>query len=90
MFDAELYRDKSEVEPWKTARSDRDVHARVSRTAARRTDACSAALERVRVGRNRRRRCSFAEAGTWEPVEDLLKDVYTPVESPRPDAGGAA
>jgi hypothetical protein len=21
----------------------------------------------------------FAEKGEWEPVEDLLKDVYTPV-----------
>ena len=21
---------------------------------------------------------AFAEAGTWEPVEDLVRDVYTP------------
>lgn len=26
---------------------------------------------------------NFAESGTWEPVKDLLKDVYTP---PEPDA----
>ena len=23
---------------------------------------------------------AFAEAGTWEPVEDLLRDVLTPTE----------
>jgi hypothetical protein len=24
---------------------------------------------------------AFAEAGPWEPLEDLTKDVYTPVSS---------
>jgi hypothetical protein len=23
----------------------------------------------------------FAEAGEWEPVEDVLRDVYTPAQS---------
>jgi pyruvate dehydrogenase E1 component alpha subunit len=28
----------------------------------------------------------FAEAGTWEPTEDLLKDVYTPSGGTPPGA----
>jgi TPP-dependent pyruvate/acetoin dehydrogenase alpha subunit len=31
----------------------------------------------------------FAEAGTWEPVEHLLNDVYTPDEPRRDDSDGA-
>ena len=33
---------------------------------------------------------SFAEAGTWEPVEDLLKDVYTPIAPGHAVSHGAA
>ena len=79
MFDAELYRDKSEVERWK----ERDPIATFSRVLKERgvaTDASIAALD-VSVSEEIDRAVQFAEAGTWEPVEDLLNDVYTPAES---------
>jgi len=74
MFDAELYRDKAEVEEWKkhgpilrfgtwlretNILHEADVQA-IEAEAAAEVDASVA----------------FAEAGTWEPVEDLAKDVY--------------
>ena len=87
MFDAELYRDKSEVEAWKprdpittfTARLKEQGHATetvLSALSASVSDEIDIAVR-------------FAEAGTWEPVDDLLKDVYTPVERRRPDSCGA-
>ena len=88
MFDAELYRDKSEVEAWKQ----RDPLATLTVSLKERgiaTDALIAALE-TSVADEIDRAVQFAEAGTWEPVEDLLKDVYTPVEPPRGCSYGAA
>jgi pyruvate dehydrogenase E1 component alpha subunit len=75
MFDPELYRDKAEVELWKT----RDpIVAHITRLKkAGASDDEIAAVERDVAGEIGR--CvSFAESGDWEPVEDLLKDVYTP------------
>jgi len=75
MFDAELYRDKAEVERWKqhgpihtfTDRlkaaglmSEEDFE-RIDREAIAEVDAAVA----------------FAEAGSWEPVEELTRDVCT-------------
>ena len=80
MFDAELYRDKSEVEAWKS----RDpITTFRSRLQERReaNDALLAALD-VSVADEIDLAVTFAEAGTWEPVDDLLKDVYTTVEHP--------
>jgi len=80
MFDAELYRDKSEVEAWKTRGP---IHTYTARLKAQglltedefgALDAQAQAEVDTAVG--------FAEAGTWEPVEDLLRDLLTP-------AGGA-
>jgi TPP-dependent pyruvate/acetoin dehydrogenase alpha subunit len=78
MFDAELYRDKSEVERWKQ----RDPIATFTVTLKEQhlaTDDVIAALD-VSVSDEIDRAVQFAEAGSWEPVEDLLRDVYTPVE----------
>jgi pyruvate dehydrogenase E1 component alpha subunit len=76
MFDAELYRDKAEVERWKQHGpihtftdklkaagmiSEADFQ-RLDRDAEQEVDAAVA----------------FAEAATWEPVADLAADVYTP------------
>ena len=76
MFDAQLYRDKAEIEEWirkgpvarfeKWLREvgvlhDADLH-RIEAEVESEIDAAVA----------------FAEAGTWEPVEDLTRDVYTP------------
>jgi pyruvate dehydrogenase E1 component alpha subunit len=75
MFDPELYRDKTEVELWKT----RDpIVAQIARLkTAGASDEELAAVERDVAGEIAR--CvSFAESGDWEPVEDLIKDVYTP------------
>jgi pyruvate dehydrogenase E1 component alpha subunit len=76
MFDAELYRDKAEVEDWKI----RDPIARL----AGRLEAEGAlpaadrdALE-TEVAREITAAVTFAEQGTWEPVEQLTRDVYTP------------
>jgi pyruvate dehydrogenase E1 component alpha subunit len=76
MFDAELYRDKTEVEEWKT----RDPIVRLrSRLQAMQVldDAAFAGLE-TEVEEEIARAVAFAEAGTWEPPEQLTRDVYTP------------
>jgi pyruvate dehydrogenase E1 component alpha subunit len=76
MFDAELYRDKAEVEQWKT----RDPIAALEAALGRRgelDDAARRALDDD-VEREMAEAVAFAEAGTWEPVEDLLCDVVTP------------
>jgi TPP-dependent pyruvate/acetoin dehydrogenase alpha subunit len=75
MFDAELYRSKAEVESWKqhcpiklyAERLMRDgimVAGDVKRMEAEVDAELAAAV-------------AYAEAGTWEPVENLTRDVYT-------------
>jgi pyruvate dehydrogenase E1 component alpha subunit len=88
MFDAELYREKSEVEVWKARDPIATFTARLKERGFA-TDAVVAALE-TSVSDDIDRAVQFAEAGTWEPVEDLLKDVYTPAESRRSCSYGAA
>jgi len=83
MFDPELYRGKAEVEQWKR-------HCPIAsfttslRGAGELDDGALAALE-ADVAQEVGRAVAFAEAGTWEPVEDLERDVYTrtvrPVET---------
>jgi 2-oxoisovalerate dehydrogenase E1 component len=67
----ELYRDKAEVERWKArgpivtftaARSQGSHRGRLPARSSRRAAEVDAAV-------------AFAEAGTWEPVEDLLRHV---------------
>jgi pyruvate dehydrogenase E1 component alpha subunit len=74
MFDAELYRDKSEVETWKQ----RDPIATL--TATLKGDAVAEAVLpaiETSVADEVELAVRFAEAAEWEPVEDLRKDVYT-------------
>jgi pyruvate dehydrogenase E1 component alpha subunit len=74
MFDAELYREKREVETWKL----RDPIAGLStlmKLGGAIDDAGLAALE-AEVGGELDAAVAFAEAGTLEPVEDLTRDVY--------------
>ncbi len=76
MFDAELYRDKAEVERWKT----RDPIATFSsrlRCEGILTDPVLNAIE-TSVADDVALAVQFAETGHWEPVADLLNDVYTP------------
>jgi pyruvate dehydrogenase E1 component alpha subunit len=76
MYDPELYRSKAEVEKWK----DKDpivMFAASLRAAGMLTDGQLAALE-ADVEQEIARAVAYAEAGTWEPVENLERDVYTP------------
>jgi pyruvate dehydrogenase E1 component alpha subunit len=76
MFDPELYREKSEVEEWKKRGPIHNHSARLKAkgelTEERFLELDAAA--QAEVGKA----VAFAEAGTWEPVEDLTKDLYTP------------
>ena len=76
MFDAELYRDKAEVARWK---EHGPIHGFTERLKAAgmisEEDFLSidrAAMAEVDAA------VRFAEAGTWEPVEALWRDVTTP------------
>ena len=75
MFDAELYRDKSEVEAWKARDPIATFHGRL-RDQGHAPDALIKALEDA-VAEEIAEAVAFAEASPLEPVEDLLKDVYT-------------
>jgi pyruvate dehydrogenase E1 component alpha subunit len=75
MFDAELYREKKEVEEWKKRDPITTFLARL-KEAEMVTDQDVADIERdvaAEVGEA----VAFAEAGTWEPVEDLTRFVHS-------------
>jgi len=78
MFDAELYRDKAEVEEWKLRDPIQLLRTQLETTRAV-DDAAFATLD-TEVRNEIARATDFAEAGTWEPVEHLTRDVYTPRE----------
>jgi pyruvate dehydrogenase E1 component alpha subunit len=88
MFDAELYRDKAEVEIWK-ARDPIATFTTHLETLAGAADADVAAIE-ASVAEEVARAVAFAEAGAWEPVETLSNDVYTPAARAQPRPVGAA
>ena len=76
MFDPELYRDKAEVEQWK---SRGPIHTFSARLKAQGHLAEERFLELdAQAGAEVDRAVAFAEAAGWEPVEDLAKDVYAP------------
>jgi TPP-dependent pyruvate/acetoin dehydrogenase alpha subunit len=77
MADPDLYRTKAEIEHWK----ERDPIVRLEATlreAKLLGDDDLAALE-AELAAELDEAVAFAEAGEWEPLEDLTKDVYTPV-----------
>jgi pyruvate dehydrogenase E1 component alpha subunit len=76
MFDAELYRDKSEVEQWKLRDPIRLLADRLG--ASGRLDEATRAAMDASVDDEMARAVAFAEAGTWEPVDQLTRDVCTP------------
>jgi pyruvate dehydrogenase E1 component alpha subunit len=80
MFDPELYRDKSEVEAWKTRGP---IHTWSARLKAQGmlTEEAFLELDR-RVSDEVAQAVAFAEAGSLEPVEDLYLDVLTPWGEP--------
>jgi pyruvate dehydrogenase E1 component alpha subunit len=76
MFDAELYRDKAEVEQWKTRGPIHTFSARL-KDQGDLTEEQFLEIDRA-VMADVETAVTVAEAGTWEPVEDLAKDVYAP------------
>lgn len=88
MFDAQLYREKDEVEAWKTkgpivrfkAWSLESGMAREEDVAQLEADADREIEEAV----------AFSETGTWEAIEDLTRYVYAPERPPAPVANASA
>jgi pyruvate dehydrogenase E1 component alpha subunit len=81
MFDPELYRDKAEVDAWKERGPIHTFSARLKALGLfteeeflRIDDAVAAEVDAA---------VAFADAGTWEAPEDLLRDVLTPNDSVR-------
>jgi pyruvate dehydrogenase E1 component alpha subunit/2-oxoisovalerate dehydrogenase E1 component len=79
MYDAELYRSKDEVEQWKK-RDPIATFAMRLREQKLLDDQELADLETT-VAAEVAEAVAFAEAGPWEPVENLLQDVHTPRSS---------
>jgi pyruvate dehydrogenase E1 component alpha subunit len=80
MYDPELYRSKAEVEEWKQ----RDPIATFLRRAAEENlvaESGVAELEKE-IAKEIEDAIAFAEFGTWEPVEDLTRFVYSEREKP--------
>ena len=76
MYDAELYREKVEVEEWKALDPIATFKTRLS-SGGLLSAKDLRGLERE-VDAEVREAIAFAESGAWEPVSDLLNDVYTP------------
>ena len=75
MFDAELYRTKDEVAQWKT-RDPITTFASLMQAGGVLTDADVHAVEQE-VAAAVDDAVAFAEAGTWEPVTDLMRFVHS-------------
>jgi len=75
MFDPDLYRDKAEIEAWKKRGP---IHNLTNRLKAegKLTEQQFVALD-ADAQREVEAAVAFAEAGTWEPVADLARDVHT-------------
>jgi pyruvate dehydrogenase E1 component alpha subunit len=76
MYDAELYRDKKEVEEWKQ----RDPIRLFADGLPAQSALNNRELERIEaeVAAEINKAVEAAENGPWEPVTDLLRDVHTP------------
>jgi pyruvate dehydrogenase E1 component alpha subunit len=76
MFDPELYRDKREVEEWKQRGP---IHTFTDRLKAQ---GLMAEEDFTRLDKQVEAEVAeavaYAEAGTWESIETLTRDVYTP------------
>ena len=75
MYDPELYRSKEEVEQWKQRCPITALCSELHKTSST-FDAQLADLEKE-IEKEIAEAVAFAEAGSWEPIEDLCRDVYT-------------
>ena len=75
MYDPELYRNKEEVERWKEHGPIKNFEGLMREWKC----LTSEDLEQIEADITREidAAVAIAEAGEWEPVEDLTKDVYT-------------
>ncbi|HXG52788.1 MAG TPA: pyruvate dehydrogenase (acetyl-transferring) E1 component subunit alpha [candidate division Zixibacteria bacterium] len=75
MYDPELYRDKQEVEEWKKRDPVTTFRARIEAQGLMTAEDWDR-IEKE-IAEEIARAIEFAEAGTWEPVEDLTRFVYS-------------
>jgi TPP-dependent pyruvate/acetoin dehydrogenase alpha subunit len=75
MFDPELYREKAEVEAWRQRCPIVTFSQRLAEQGLV-NDADVEEIER-QVATEIEDSVAFAEAGTWEPVEELTRFVYS-------------
>lgn len=75
MFDPELYRSKDEVEQWKQLCPIATLTARLQ--AQQSLEDRDLTVIEASVAAEIEAAVKFAEAGSWEPTEYLLRDVYT-------------
>jgi pyruvate dehydrogenase E1 component, alpha subunit len=83
MYDPELYRDKREVEEWKK-RDPIPAFTALCRERGLLTEADVGEIERDSASEIEKA-IAFAEAGTWEPVEDLARFVCSEEQPPVPE-----
>lgn len=79
MFDPDLYRDKEEVEAWKTRGPVHTFSARLKAQGSLSEDEFLALDAQAQAEVDAA--VAFAEAGTWESPDTLLRDVHTPPEN---------
>ena len=75
MFDAQLYRDKAEVEAWKQKGPVLRFGHWLEETGM--LEPAERARMESEIEAEISEAVAFAERGTWEPLEDLTRDVYT-------------
>ncbi|WP_126446550.1 pyruvate dehydrogenase (acetyl-transferring) E1 component subunit alpha [Sulfuricystis multivorans] len=75
MFDAELYRDRDEVEAWKACGPIHTFSARL-KAEGKLSEEEFLAID-AQAQQEVATAVAFAENGSWEPVEALLRDVYS-------------
>jgi pyruvate dehydrogenase E1 component alpha subunit len=75
MFDPQLYRDKQEIEEWKTRDPIALFEARLRESGLLTDDELNQI--QTEASTELAGAIAFAEAGTWEPVEELTRFVYS-------------
>ena len=80
MFDPQLYRDKDEVEQWKTHGPIHTFSAQLKAEGL--LDEPGFLTIQAQVDAEVEAAVTYAESGSLEPLEDLSRDVYTPRAAP--------
>jgi TPP-dependent pyruvate/acetoin dehydrogenase alpha subunit len=83
MFDAQLYRDKSEVEAWR--QKEPILRFRRWLEASHMIHPDDLARIETEVAAEIAAAVAFAEGGTWEPVQELTRFTYSEEAAARPN-----